>query len=94
MGAPLQETWIRQHFELLDCSLMLGVGGLFDYNADQVPRAPKVFRVLGIEWVWRLFKEPGRMWKRYIIGNPLFVYRIFRHGKNRPSTGTAGGKNT
>ena len=56
--------------------------------------APKVFRALGIEWVWRLFKEPGRMWKRYIIGNPLFVYRIFRHGKNRPSTGTAGGKNT
>lgn len=84
MGVPQQEGWISRNFDRLDCALMMGVGGLFDYNADRIPRAPKFIRQLGIEWAWRLLQEPQRMWKRYILGNPLFLYRVLKHGKSFP----------
>lgn len=84
MGAPAQEKWINKNAEQLNCNVMLAVGGLFDFNSGNIPRAPMIFRKIGMEWVWRLLQEPGRMWRRYIIGNPLFLYRVFRHGKTMP----------
>ena len=84
MGAPAQENWINKHFEQLNCNILLAVGGLFDFNSGNIPRAPLFIRKIGMEWVWRLLQEPGRMWRRYIIGNPLFLYRVLRHGKNMP----------
>jgi exopolysaccharide biosynthesis WecB/TagA/CpsF family protein len=54
----------------------MGVGAFFDFAAGQVPRAPEWMRRAGVEWIFRLRKEPSRMWRRYVLGNPLFVLRI------------------
>ncbi len=77
-GAPRQEKWIRQHIDQIDTNLMLGVGGLFDFYSGDKKRAPLWMRNVGVEWVYRLYLEPGRLWRRYIIGNPLFIYRMIR----------------
>jgi N-acetylglucosaminyldiphosphoundecaprenol N-acetyl-beta-D-mannosaminyltransferase len=77
-GAPYQEKWISQYAAELNTLVNLGVGGLFDFYSETIPRAPKWMRELGIEWVYRLLQEPQRMWRRYIIGNPLFVYRVYQ----------------
>jgi N-acetylglucosaminyldiphosphoundecaprenol N-acetyl-beta-D-mannosaminyltransferase len=54
----------------------VGVGGLFDFWAGNVSRSPRWLRWLGHEWVWRLLQEPGRMARRYLVGNPLFLSRV------------------
>jgi len=77
-GAPKQELWLAEHHERFAPALRLGVGGLFDFYSGRIPRAPQWMREIGLEWTWRLMQEPGRMWRRYIIGNPLFLYRIWR----------------
>lgn len=59
-------------------SVTLGVGGLFDYYAGRIPRAPAWMRGLGLEWVFRLIQEPRRLWRRYLVGNVVFLARIGR----------------
>jgi N-acetylglucosaminyldiphosphoundecaprenol N-acetyl-beta-D-mannosaminyltransferase len=54
----------------------LGVGGLFDYYSGNIPRAPLWMRQIGMEWAFRLTQEPGRLWKRYLLGNWAFLGRI------------------
>lgn len=76
-GVPRQEFWIAKHYEQLKPTVCFGVGGLFDYYSGRIPRAPVWMREIGLEWSWRLIQEPGRMWRRYIIGNPLFLYRVW-----------------
>ncbi|MBB4265291.1 WecB/TagA/CpsF family glycosyltransferase [Roseospira visakhapatnamensis] len=76
MGAPRQELWIRRYRDRLAPRLIMGVGGLLDFTAGRVSRAPAWVRRAGLEWTWRLKEEPGRMWRRYILGNPLFVSRV------------------
>ena len=56
----------------------VGVGGLFDFFAGDVKRAPVWLREIGLEWLWRLIQEPTRMWKRYLVGNVAFVARVLR----------------
>ncbi len=75
MGVPLQDAWIARIGNRLQAPVRIGVGGLFDYFAGHVSRAPHVFRVIGCEWVWRLALEPRRMAKRYLWGNAVFVVR-------------------
>lgn len=77
-GAPRQELWLARHQGELRPRVIMGVGGLFDFYSGNIPRAPIWMRELGLEWTWRLMQEPGRMWRRYLIGNPLFLYRIYR----------------
>lgn len=77
-GAPRQEKWIRRYIDKIDANLLLGVGGLFDFYSGDKKRAPLWMRNSGLEWVYRLYLEPGRLWRRYIIGNPMFVYRMVR----------------
>lgn len=77
-GAPLQEMFISRFGSGINAFAMMGVGGLFDFYSGRIPRAPLWMRKLGCEWIFRLLQEPKRMWKRYIIGNPLFLYRVFR----------------
>lgn len=77
MGVPKQEIWLAKNQDKLNTVLNFGVGGLFDFYSEQVSRAPLFLRKLGLEWVWRLLQEPGRMWRRYILGNPLFVFRAW-----------------
>lgn len=78
MGVPTQEKWIARLRDRLDVPVCMGVGGLFDFYSGSIPRAPKWMRSLGIEWVWRLCMEPRRMWRRYIVGNVVFIVRIAR----------------
>ncbi len=78
-GAPRQETWIQTHLAELNTRVAIGVGGLFDFYSGSIPRAPVWMREAGIEWVYRLIQEPRRMFKRYLVGNFVFVLRILRH---------------
>ncbi|QQR75660.1 MAG: WecB/TagA/CpsF family glycosyltransferase [Holophagales bacterium] len=83
-GAPAQEEWIACHAGELGVAAAMGVGGLFDFYSGRIPRAPGWVREIGFEWAWRLLQEPGRMWRRYIVGNPLFLWRIWRQGRRFP----------
>ncbi|AQS38811.1 exopolysaccharide biosynthesis protein, WecB/TagA/CpsF family [Shewanella psychrophila] len=76
MGAPKQEIWLESHQAKLDIAIGIGVGGLFDFYSGNIKRAPLWVRQLGMEWICRLAEEPVRMWKRYILGNPLFLCRV------------------
>lgn len=85
-GAPVQEKWIDQHKSSIDSNLVIGVGGLFDFYSGDKKRAPMWMRNHGIEWMYRLYLEPGRLWRRYIVGNPMFVYRVFKWKKRSVRT--------
>ena len=77
MGVPLQDVWIRRYLPRLCVGVAMGVGGLFDFYSDRIPRAPLWMREAGLEWVYRLSQEFGRMWRRYLIGNVGFILRVF-----------------
>ena len=77
MGNPLQEQWIAAHRGWLRVPVCLGVGGLFDYWAGTIRRAPRWLRGRGFEWVGILAQQPQKA-RRYLIGNPLFLARAFR----------------
>ena len=81
-GAPRQELWIDAHKHELGVGIAMGVGGLFDFMSGRVNRAPLWMREIGLEWVFRLLQEPGRLWRRYVIGNPLFLWRVRRWRKS------------
>lgn len=77
MGMPKQEKWIKEnHRKLSNVNAFLPVGAMFDYVAKVVPRGPKWMTDHGLEWFTRLVIEPRRLWKRYIIGNPIFLWRV------------------
>lgn len=80
MTAPKQEKWTYTHWAELDIDCHVGtVGAVFDFFAGTVERAPLWWQCHGLEWLYRLLKEPKRMWRRYIIGNVLFLWNIFVH---------------
>ncbi len=82
MGVPRQELWLTRVIPFLNLCLAFGVGGFFDFLSGRIPRAPVSLQAIGMEWSYRLYQEPGRMWKRYLLGNPLFVARsIFAMAK-------------
>ena len=72
LGCPKQETWIAQHRERVR-AVMIGVGAAFDFHAGTQPRAPAWMRDHGLEWLYRLVKEPRRLWRRYLVTNSLFI---------------------
>ncbi|WP_304244647.1 WecB/TagA/CpsF family glycosyltransferase [Phocaeicola plebeius] len=77
MTAPKQEKWTYSHWNELDIHCHVGtIGAVFDFFAGTVKRAPIWWQKHGLEWLYRLIKEPKRMWKRYIIGNTLFLWNI------------------
>jgi N-acetylglucosaminyldiphosphoundecaprenol N-acetyl-beta-D-mannosaminyltransferase len=76
-GMPLQEKWIAENRAGLDASVIMTVGAAFDYLAGEVRRAPRWATTRGLEWLGRLLVEPHRLWRRYLIGNPLFFWRVF-----------------
>lgn len=77
-GNPRQEQWIARKIGPQHCTLAAGVGALFDFLAGEVPRAPESLRRLRLEWLYRLWLEPGRLWRRYVVGNPAFLLRVLR----------------
>ncbi len=78
MTAPKQEKWAFMNFKELEADHICCIGAVFDFYAGTIKRAPKWMIELGFEWLYRLLKEPRRMWKRYIIGNSMFVIRILK----------------
>ena len=79
MGSPRQEKWIDKHVKPDHARVVVSVGALFDFMSEIVPRAPKWMRDWRFEWIYRLYQEPARLWKRYLVGNPLFLIRVIRH---------------
>ena len=77
MTAPKQEKWTYQHWNELNIHCHVGtIGAVFDFYAGTAQRAPKWWQQHSLEWLYRLIKEPKRMWRRYVIGNPLFLWNI------------------
>ncbi len=70
---PKKELWLHQHLADLSVPFCMGVGGSFDVVAGKLPRAPRWMQRNGMEWLFRLIKEPKRMWKRYLVGNTRFI---------------------
>jgi len=66
-----QDLWIGKHQP--ETGAAMGVGGLFDFYSGRIPRAPQWMRELSLEWTYRLYYEPSRMWKRYLLGNLVFL---------------------
>jgi N-acetylglucosaminyldiphosphoundecaprenol N-acetyl-beta-D-mannosaminyltransferase len=93
MGVPAQELWIQRNLRETGVRVAIGVGGLFDFYSGRIPRAPAWLRELGLEWTYRLLQEPGRMWKRYLIGNWTFLARhlLYEMKVYRPHGQTSGG---
>ena len=79
MTAPKQEKWAYSHWKDLNIHCHCGtIGAVFDFYAGTAKRAPIWWQDNGLEWLYRLLKEPRRMWRRYIIGNTLFLWNIWK----------------
>jgi N-acetylglucosaminyldiphosphoundecaprenol N-acetyl-beta-D-mannosaminyltransferase len=76
LSTPKQERWMAAHAGRLDAAATFGVGAAFDFHAGLVPQAPPWMQQRGLEWLYRLSKEPRRLWRRYLRNNPSFVARI------------------
>jgi exopolysaccharide biosynthesis WecB/TagA/CpsF family protein len=72
-GCPRQEKWVAAHLGKIQAP-MLAVGAAFDFHAGTLPQAPQILQDYGLEWLFRLVHEPTRLWRRYLILNPLFVW--------------------
>ncbi len=83
LGMPAQEQWLVDYWEDLNVQVAMTVGALFDTVSGAIPRAPKIFTEHGMEWLARLVIEPGRLWKRYLIGLPTFFGRVLRQRFSR-----------
>jgi len=88
MGVPVQDLWLRRNLKGSGATVGIGVGGLFDFYGGRIPRAPQWLREIGGEWVYRLLQEPRRMWRRYLVGNAVFLWRVVRE---RRAAGAANG---
>jgi N-acetylglucosaminyldiphosphoundecaprenol N-acetyl-beta-D-mannosaminyltransferase len=78
MGVPKQEIIAEKLSNKVDTSLFICVGNFFEFYLGTVKRIPEKYRNWGVEWIYRLFQEPKRLWNRYIIGIPLFIFRVMK----------------
>lgn len=76
LSTPKQEYWMADHVDKLNARVMIGVGAAFDFHAGVKRQAPRWMQNIGMEWLFRLCTEPRRLWKRYLINNPLFILLI------------------
>ncbi|MBI3895972.1 MAG: WecB/TagA/CpsF family glycosyltransferase [Acidobacteria bacterium] len=77
LGCPKQERWMYEHRQRLQVPVMVGVGQAFDIYAGRIRQAPRWMRESGFEWLFRLFHEPRRLWKRYLVYNTEFIVCLF-----------------
>lgn len=89
MGTPKQELWTQHNAHRLDTDVLWTVGALFDYVSGRVPRAPGWLADNGLEWIFRLAIEPQRMWRRYLLGNPVFISRVIAQARARQAAAAA-----
>jgi N-acetylglucosaminyldiphosphoundecaprenol N-acetyl-beta-D-mannosaminyltransferase len=78
IGVPKQEKWMAALRDRIDAPVLVGVGAAFDFHAGLIPQAPSWMQSAGLEWLYRLSKEPRRLWKRYLTYNPRFVLGFAR----------------
>jgi exopolysaccharide biosynthesis WecB/TagA/CpsF family protein len=78
MGVPRQELWIEGKIKPEHCTVPLAVGALFDLFTGAIPRAPNWMIRTRTEWIYRLWREPRRLWRRYLIGNPKFIFAVLK----------------
>ena len=77
LGNPKQELWMGRNRAKLDVGVMIGIGGTFNFIAGKVKRAPKWIQRCGLEWIYRILQEPGRLWRRYAYGLFKFTWLSF-----------------
>lgn len=77
-GMPLQERWLRENWGSIEAKVALTGGAVFDYISGRLRRPPRLLVDHGLEWLGRLVIEPRRLWRRYLLGNPKFVWRVIR----------------
>lgn len=90
-GQPRQELWMNEMRPLLKAPLLVGVGAAFDFHAGLVSQAPAWMGEHGLEWLYRLTREPRRLWRRYLIGNPRFAAAFARQWLSNGCDGRRGG---
>ncbi|MBF0594470.1 MAG: WecB/TagA/CpsF family glycosyltransferase [Candidatus Omnitrophica bacterium] len=78
LGSPKQDLWMSLNRAVLDVPVMIGIGAAFDFHAGVKPQAPRWMQVCALEWFFRLCSEPRRLWKRYLVGNFLFLFWLIR----------------
>lgn len=76
LGSPKQELWMHDQVTKLGVPVLVGVGAAFDFLSGVKPQAPRWIQRAGLEWLHRLVSEPGRLWKRYLLGYPRFVWLV------------------
>jgi N-acetylglucosaminyldiphosphoundecaprenol N-acetyl-beta-D-mannosaminyltransferase len=77
-GMPAQERWLLENWARIEASITFTGGGVFDYVSGRVRRPPRWMTNNGLEWMGRFIIEPRRLWRRYLIGNPLFLWRVVK----------------
>ncbi len=77
LSTPKQEKFMAEYLPKLDVPIMVGVGAAFDMHSGRLPQAPKWMQKSGLEWLYRLCREPRRLWRRYLKNNPRFALRAF-----------------
>ena len=83
LGMPLQEYWLMENRHRLDAGVVLTGGAVFDYVSGRLRRGPRLLNESGFEWLARLLIEPRRLWRRYLVGNPLFLLRVLKQRLSR-----------
>ena len=74
LGVPTQDAWLSRNLDKTGCAVGIGVGAFVDFYSGMVARAPRLVRRMRLEWLWRLAKEPLRLWRRYLVGGPIFLW--------------------
>ncbi|MEI7997931.1 MAG: WecB/TagA/CpsF family glycosyltransferase [Candidatus Omnitrophota bacterium] len=78
LGSPKQDFWMHYNRPILNAPVLVGVGAAFDFISGTKPQAPRWMQRCYLEWMFRLCCEPGRLWRRYLIGNSLFIFYTLR----------------
>lgn len=76
LGTPHQEKWIAEYFNSVDIPVQIAIGSGIEFISGAKKRAPGFFRKFGLEWLYRIYLEPKRLWKRYVFGIPIFMFKI------------------
>ena len=95
LSTPKQERWMAEHVGKLRANALFGVGAAFDLLAGTIPQAPRWMQRSGLEWAYRLGREPRRLWRRYLRNNPAFVLKVLAHpprlAQTTPGSSVTGG---
>jgi N-acetylglucosaminyldiphosphoundecaprenol N-acetyl-beta-D-mannosaminyltransferase len=78
LGSPKQDFWMSLNRGVLNAPVIVGIGAAFDFHAGVKPQAPRWMQAMSLEWLFRLWCEPRRLWRRYLVGNTLFLYWCLR----------------